>query len=170
MKDSRVPSLAALARSAWLALTSAGLVVACGSGTPVGGSFTLDFPTVADAVAADSVQVFVYPFSTSNSCESLVESRRTNAMSPAGFTTETQPATPCSLMGGSGSLSVGFGSYSFLAVAQKSGTDFLIGCAAQTLSDTNSNVGIPLTLASETASVPATSCSMLSTFCSKKCM
>jgi hypothetical protein len=143
---------------------------ACGSGSPVGGSFTVDFPTVADAVATGTVEVFVYPYSASNGCQTLVEARRTTSMSPMGFTTETQPTSPCTLSQGSGSLSLPFGQYSFLAVAQSNGTDLLLGCAAQTISDTNSEVTIPLTLASETASVGTTSCMTLASFCSKQCM
>jgi hypothetical protein len=152
-----------------LALLYAAFPMGCGSGSPVGGSFTVDFPTVADAVATSTVQVFVYPYSAPDSCQTLVEARRTTQASPSGSRAETQPTSPCSLSGGSGSLSLPFGEYSFLAVAQSSGTDLLLGCAAQTLSDTNSVVTIPLTLASETVSVPATSCTTLSAFCAMQC-
>ena len=146
---------------------------ACGSGSPVGGTFTIDFPTVADAVGTDTVQVFVYPYSATMSCEALVEARKTTLMAPPGSIAQTSTTSPCDLVNGSGSLSVPFGSYSFLAVAlagKCSMGDFLIGCAGQTISDTNSVVSIPLTLETNTCAVPTTSCASLSAFCSKKCM
>jgi len=149
---------------------AAGLALsACGSGTPVGGSFAVDFPTLADAVASDTVQIFAYPYPMST-CEAVVESFRTNSAPPANFTAETQPTSPCSLGGAANTLSVPFGEYAFLAVTVNGGKSFLVGCAAQTISDTNSVVDIPLTLASESVSVPTTSCTTFSAFCAKSCM
>jgi hypothetical protein len=144
-------------------------VAACGSGAPVGGTFTIDFPTVADAVASSTVQVFVYPFGKATSCQTLVEARRTTLMTPPGSVAMTPTTSPCDFTKGGGTLSVPFGDYSFLAVAQAGGTDLLLGCAAQTISDTNSVVSIPLTLASETVSVMPTQCASLSAFCGKSC-
>jgi hypothetical protein len=144
-------------------------VSACGSGTPVGGSYTVDFPTVADAIASDTVQVLVYPYSASNSCQTLIETYRTTLTAPSNFTSESQPVSACTLDKGSASLSLPLGEYSFLAVAENAGNDFMVGCAAQTLSDTNSVVDIPLTLSSETVSVPPTTCMTLSSFCAKQC-
>jgi hypothetical protein len=145
------------------------LSVACGSGSPVGGTFTIDFPTVADAVATSDVQVFVYTYGASTSCQALFEARRTTQMSPAGSVAQTPMTTPCDLRTGAGSLAVPFGSYSFLAVGQAKGADLLLGCAAQVISDTNSVVSIPLTLEGNTVAVPTTSCASLSAFCDKKC-
>jgi hypothetical protein len=147
-------------------------MTACGSGSPVGGTFTVDFPTVADAVATSTIQVFVYPFAAATSCQALFEARETTKMTPAGSVAQTSTTSPCDLKSGSGSLSVPFGSYSFLAVAQGGGCttgDLLIGCAAQTISDTNSVVSIPLTLETNACAVPTTSCTTLSSFCSKSC-
>jgi len=141
----------------------------CGSGKPVGGSFTVDFPTVADAVATDTVQVFVYTYADASTCQDLFETQRTTQTSPTSFVAQTQTTSPCDLASGSGTLSVPFGSYSFLAVAQSGGMDLLIGCAAQTISDTNSVVSIPLTLESNTTAIPSTSCADLSAFCSMQC-
>ncbi len=141
----------------------------CGSGPPVGGTFTVDFPTVADAVATDTVQVFVYTYGSSTSCQALFEARATTQTSPANSVAETATTSPCNLSEGMGALSVPFGSYSFLAVGQAGGTDLLLGCAAQTISDTNSVVSIPLTLETNTTAVPSTSCASLSSFCSKDC-
>ena len=102
---------------AWIRLPPAilgavALAAGCGAGTPVGGTFTVDFPTVADAVATEMVQVFVYPYSATATpgCEALFEARRTTQMSPPGSVAQTTTTSPCQeLSQGSGTLSVGFG-------------------------------------------------------------
>jgi hypothetical protein len=154
-----------------LVLVVAGLswVVSCGSGPPVGGSFTVDFPTIGDAVATDTVQVFAYAYGTATSCQALFEARMTTSMSPPGSVAETPPTSPCELRQGMGTLAIPFGSYSFLAVGQAGGSDLFIGCAAQVISDVNSVVAIPLTLASNMTPVRPTSCESLASFCSKGC-
>jgi hypothetical protein len=148
------------------------VVLGCGSASPVGGSFTVDFPTVADAVATDTVQVFVYTYGTATTCQALFEARKTTQTSPSGSIAETQPSGPCDISAGMGQLALPFGDYSFLAVAQGGGCstgDLLIGCATQTISDTNSVVTIPLTIETDTCAVPTTSCTTLSAFCSMQC-
>ncbi len=142
----------------------------CGSGKPVSGTFAVDFPTVADAVNTSTVQIFAYPYSASQSCEVLFQLRRTTQAVSGMPVAQTQPTSPCALSQTSDALPLPFGDYSFLAVGQRNGSDFLIGCAAQTLSDSNSVVVIPLTLESNTESVPTTSCTSLSSFCGKQCM
>jgi hypothetical protein len=145
------------------------LILSCGSSAPVGGSFTVDFPTVADAVATDTVQIFAYTYGTSTTCQALFEARRTTQMSPQGDVAETQTTSPCALSRGMGTLSLPFGNYSFLAVGQAMGADLFLGCAAQTISDTNSVVSIPLTLETDMTAVPATTCASLSSFCAMQC-
>jgi hypothetical protein len=71
------------------------LLLGCGSGSPVGGTFTVDFPTVADAVATDTVQVFVYTYGSATTCQALFEARRTTQTSPSGDVTSTPTTTPC---------------------------------------------------------------------------
>jgi hypothetical protein len=160
----------ALVRVALVLASMALLLPACGSGTPVGGSYIIDFPTLIDAVASDTVQVFVYAY-PANTCESVVETFRTTSAAPTSFVAETQPVSPCALSSAGNALSVPLGEYAFLAVTVSGGKSLLVGCAAQTISDTNSVVDIPLTLASETVSVPmTTSCTTLSGFCAKSCM
>ncbi len=164
-------SVAALAVAALASVVA----LACGSGGDTAtGTFTVDFPTTAAAIAAlkttPGVQVFVYPTATidggaTGACASLVEQSRTNNLTEVAVATSAV-LTPCDLMAGMGSLPVAYGSYAFLAVAQSStGQDFLVGCAEQTLSSTNTVVTIPLTLASPTDSVPSTKCTSLSQAC-----
>jgi hypothetical protein len=161
---------------AWLVPVIAQL--GCGSGGDTAtGSFTVDFPTTAAAIAAlkitPGVQVFAYPTNAlgagdgaaSGACETLVEQSRTNNLTVTA-TAMSAVLTPCDLMSGKGSLALAYGSYAFLAVAQSSvGQDFLVGCAEQTLSSTNTMVTIPMTLASATMTVPTTTCTTLSQAC-----
>ena len=160
--------------SATVSLSLFILLGACGSGGDTApGTFTVDFPSTAAAIAVTKstpgVQVFVFSTtaldgSPSAACESLVEDSRNNNLS-ATPVASSAILTPCELMAGKGSLPIGYGSYAFLAVAQKSGKDYLVGCAEQTISSTNTVVTIPMTLANETEDVPSTSCTSLSQAC-----
>jgi hypothetical protein len=149
-----------------------GLLVAaaCSSPKPVGGSFTVDFPSTAAAVATDNVQVFAFPFTTPDTCQTLFEERRSKQPPATGPIAESAVLSPCDLLAGKGTVALGFGNYAFLGVGQRGGSDFLIGCAAQAISDSNSNVVIPLTLASNQVSVPTTMCTALSQHCAGGCM
>jgi hypothetical protein len=119
------------------------------------------------------VQVFAYSTSVlgagdasaASACETLVEQSRTNNLM-ASPVASSKIVTPCDLMGGKGTVSVPYGNYAFLAVAQTSpNVDFLVGCVEQTISSSNTMVTIPLTLAGATDSVPMTSCTTLSQAC-----
>ena len=168
--------MSALLKLASTTLSLSILLGACGSGgdtAPAPGTFTVDFPSTAAAIAVTKstpgVQVFVFSTtaldgSPSAACESLVEDSRNNNLS-ATPVASSAILTPCELMAGKGSLPIGYGSYAFLAVAQKSGKDYLVGCAEQTISSTNTVVTIPMTLANETEDVPSTSCTSLSQAC-----
>jgi hypothetical protein len=139
----------------------------CGSGSPAPGTYTVDFPSELTAIKTDQVQVFIYPYDgTAGTCSMLVEERATGAPLPAPMA-ETKPVSPCALAAGGNALPVGFGQYAFLAVATRQGSgDFLIGCAAQVVSATNTNVTIPLTLTNFTNALPTSTCTMLSQLCS----
>jgi hypothetical protein len=155
------------------------LVGACGGGAnSVPGTFTVDFPTAAAAIAVmtktPGVQVSVYATdalgaeagATSGLCETLVEESLANGTVMAPAVATSAVVTACELMAGKGSLAMPYGSYAFLAVAQSSqGQDLLVGCAEQTISSTNTNVLIPMTLASSTMALPTSKCTMLSQAC-----
>lgn len=168
----------AAVRRAALALAISASSLSCGSGGDTApGTFTVDFPSTAAAIAAlklkAGVQVFVYPTSVTGAgdaaaagaCQSLVEQSRTNNLTATPIASSAV-LTACDLMAGKGSLPVAYGSYAFLAVAQTApGQDFLVGCAEQTISSTNTVVTIPLTLASSAQTVPSTTCTSLSQAC-----
>jgi hypothetical protein len=85
---------------------------------------------------------------------------------------QTSPTTPCALEAGGNTLPVGFGNFAFLAVASRTQyptSDFFVGCAAQTISATNTNVTISLQLADFVNAIPATKCTSLSEHCGGGC-
>ena len=152
---------------------------ACGSGgdtTP--GTFAVDFPTVAAGVAVikSTTGVGLQVFATSatgavdgaagGGCEALITQALSGMVTSKVIAQTSAPISPCDLLAGKGSLPVAYGTYAFLAVAQSSEQKvLLVGCAEQTISSTNTNVVIPMTLVNETMSVPATTCTSLSQAC-----
>ena len=153
------------------------LSLGCGSGGDTApGTFTVDFPTNAAAIATNSVQVFAYATTVfdggaagaAGACETIIEARRGNNLTATPAATSSV-VTPCSLLTGAGKVSVSFGSYAFLAVGQQNGTDFLLGCAEQTITSSNTVVVIPLSLAAPGITVPATTCTSLGQSCAKGC-
>jgi hypothetical protein len=133
--------------------------------------YEIAFPSIAAAVAVDTVQVLV--FDTSD-CTTLVESRRSGQPLPPTILAGP-PTSPCSLASGGGSLSVSNGNRALLAIAQypdpvtHQDKDFLIGCVVQNIADGSAVVPIRLTLINQTVAVPPTTCMTLSQHCSKQC-
>jgi hypothetical protein len=165
--DRRSRGPLALTQLAALALA----IAACGSVSPAKGTYTLDFPSTLDAIASDGVQVFVFPYDGSaDTCAALVEERKTGSPLPTPLA-QTAQQTPCSLQSGAAPLpDMSFGQYAFLAVATRTQYgDFLIGCAAQTLSSTNTLVTIPLELTDFQNPLPTTKCTSLSQSCAGGC-
>jgi hypothetical protein len=153
------------------------LLAACSSGGSESGSFTIEFPSVEAAIDSltmtAGVQVSVYPtsvFGTSDAsaagaCQMLVEESLNSALNQTALA-QTQPISACDLAAGQGSLPIPFGNYAFLAVAAPtSGPPYLIGCAEQTISTSNSRVVIPMTLAAPSPSQSTTSCTTLAQAC-----
>jgi hypothetical protein len=143
------------------------LAAGCGTPKPAGGTYTVAFPSELTAITTDSVQVFVFPYGgTPGTCTLLVEESASGAPLPTPIA-QTQQLSPCDLVGGGNELPVGFGQYAFLAIATRQGSgDYLIGCAAQIISSTNTSVTIPLQLTDFTNALPTSSCTMLSQRCS----
>ncbi len=152
-------------------------LLGCTSAKPANGTYTIGFPSTAAAVAVDSVQVLVFNLTAPDLCQTLVQDRRTQMPLPGTPVAQTSPQSPCALLSGGSALPIDtFGDFAFLAVAQAGGQDFLVGCAAQTMSATNTNVVIPLELVSNTTVVPtneagfwATSCMTLAQKCANQC-
>lgn len=151
------------------------LVAACSSGEadPSTGTYTVQFPSTAAAVATDSVQLFVFDVDASNPnarttiCQDLLQSRKRH--DPMSALVENPPVTTCDLLQGAKPIAVPYGEHAVLAVGARHGADFLMGCTVQTFGDGNAPIAIPLALADITVAVPATSCNSVSDFCARSC-
>jgi len=150
------------------------ITMACSSteppSAPIAGSYTIEFPSLAAAVAVDTVQVFVFAETAdaSSACNALLETRRSGGALPATIL-PSDPVALCALDEGGGALSLEFGTYAVLIAAESSGTDVLLGCALQTLSAGAPDVDVHVTPASASVTVPATTCTSLLDHCNRKC-
>jgi hypothetical protein len=158
-----------LTRLRWSFLVPAGAVAAACGSSESNGTFTVDFPSVAAAVATDSVQVAAFDGTDPAACTTLVVEARSQ-QTLASPVAETPPATPCALENGAVSLSdLKSGTYAFLAIGVRQGQNFVIGCQEATVGSSAPAVNIELTLFDNLVSVPATSCQRLSEHCSGGC-
>jgi hypothetical protein len=152
------------------AVTALAIVACSSSGSDGGGTYTLAFPSTAAAVAADGVQVLVFDASDAGAtfCTDLVVARRSSQALPKALV-ESKVVTPCDMVAGLGQVTIPFGLRAVLAVAQKGGQDYLIGCALQQVGSGDAQVPVQLALASTTVTVPATTCASLSDHCGGRC-
>jgi hypothetical protein len=147
----------------------AGLMGACSAAAPTTTQYTLEFPSTAAAVGADTVQVFVFDHSQPKTdCTSLISGRAAKNLPPSIAQTDQVPLCDV-LSGAKGKIpDVAYGSVSFLAVTQRNGVDYFTGCVSVQLSATSAPVGIQLQAAT-TSPIPTTNCMNVSDFCSKGC-
>jgi hypothetical protein len=155
-----------LGRSAAFVCPLGVLVASCGSSSS-NGTFTLDFPSVAAAVATDTVQIGAFDGSDPAACTTLVVQARSQQTLPSVLS-ETS-ASPCALASGGGSLALKSGTYAFMAIGLRQGQNFVIGCQEATIGSSGGTVNIELTLFDNLVSVPPTGCQSLSPHCSGKC-
>jgi len=159
--------------SSLFALSSV-LVAACASkqsADPSTGTYTVAFPSTAAAVATDTVKVIAFDVADAGSaliCADLVLARRSNQALPTPVA-ESKEISPCDLASGKGQLTLTYGPRAVLAVAQKSGVDYLIGCAVENVGEGSEQVPVQLALASATVVVPPTTCTTLSDHCGNHC-
>jgi hypothetical protein len=131
-------------------------VLACGSSTapPVTGTYEVEFPTVAAAVASQAVTL--YAFDPSVTCDDVL-----GDLVSGSFPTIARQATGsvCALgAGDGGSLSLAFGTYVLLVVAtDSSGRIILDGCAKQTVSASFPNAVVSVQVANDTVTIPPVS-------------
>jgi hypothetical protein len=141
------------------------------SGSGSSWNYTVNFESVAAAVSADTLQVDVFDAKAPQAdCADLVVARRANLSLPKPAV--SVPPTPiCSLAGGKGGVSVPFGTYTVLVVAQSKGQDWLIGCNTQyvTKDEDPGTLPIELTSFSDKVQVQGTACQSLSAHCSGGC-
>ncbi len=161
----------AFASTFWLG-ACVGLVVACSAeGTPSNGTYTVNFPSVAAAVATDTVQVVVIDAKgqdPNSLCAELILKVKSNQ--DLGPKVVTGPALgPCDLAAGAKALTIPYGDKAIVALGQSGGVTLLAGCVEETVGAGNLPVSISLGIVNTSASVKSTTCTRLSDFCSQKC-
>lgn len=167
-KTQRIGKRAGVALTA--ALTALVSLSGCGDAAPSKGSYTVVFPSVAAAVASESIQVFVFdaPADKRTSvCSELVSLRRTRR--PLQPLAEGPVVRVCDATTGEGELTVGYGDRAFLVVATRQGEDFLVGCAIQNVGTGDAPAKVFLAPASTKTAVPVTTCTTLSDACGGRC-
>ena len=164
----------------WLSLLAVAAVVGACTNTaaPSKGSYTLEFPSTAAAIATDYVQVLVFDANGANRdtiCGNLITQRLT---SPDSLTPSVNPPAPaaniCQMHAGTLPITVPYGEHALLAIGEKkkgdaATTDFLIGCALMSIGDGDAPVPIALRLVSVNQPVPQTTCASVGDFCALKC-
>lgn len=157
------------------ALTGA-TVLACTAPAdgPSTGSYTLQFPSTASAVATDTVQLFVFeapasPAERAGFCQTLIQARKRR--DPQRALTTNQPVNICELLLGRKPITVDYGDRAILALAQRKGIDFMIGCTLQTLGAGDALTPIDLALIDVGSPVPDTNCNSVGDYCAfpQKC-
>jgi len=143
-----------------------------GEADPAAGVVNVAFPSIAAAVASENVTLMVFdvPQETpaASFCTTLVQQTKSGQALPPRVT-ESAPKPVCDLQAGSADITVGFGDKAVLAIANRGGKPYLVGCALQNIGDGDAPVTVSMGLVSTSTSVPATNCLLLSDFCSKKC-
>ena len=164
--------------TALLGASAACTACTAGEADPSKGSYTVQFPSTAAAVATDFVQILVFevnkPEDRANICQELITTRLTT---PASLTPSVRPASAaniCEMRAGFKAVTVPYGEHALLAIAQRKDRqdqvkDFMIGCAIMTIGDGDAPLPIPVRLVSVNVPVPATTCGSVGEYCDGKC-
>lgn len=158
------------------ALPFAAAALACSAPAdgPSPGTYTVKFPSTAAAVATDTVQLFVFevpqaPAERAGFCQTLIQGRKRK--DPQKALTSNQPVNICELLQGRKPITIEYGEHAILALAQRRGVDFMIGCTLQTLGEGDAPTPIDLGLIDVGNPVPDTNCNSVGDFCAipQKC-
>jgi hypothetical protein len=161
----------------------AALVAACSGGEaePSTGSYTVQFPSTAAAVATDFVQILVFdvksPEERPTLCGDLIAARLTD---PTTLVPSVNPPAPaaniCEMRAGKKPITIPYGEHALLAIAQRRDPqnpeqlqDFMIGCAIMTFGKGDAPLPIPVKLVTVNQRVPATTCASVGEYCDGLC-
>jgi hypothetical protein len=155
---------------------------------PTAAVYELRFSSSQVIADADTIQVQVFDTNVpGNDCTGLVQKRRSRQELPPRLEgcpegtgdarCETEPVSPCVLLQASGGgidggkkegllTRVPYGKRSFLAVGQRKGRDYLIGCGEGEVGNGTAPVAIDLSLFDGTVAAPTNNCAQLSQKCS----
>lgn len=150
-------------------------LAACTAGPdePSKGTYAIEFPSTAAAVATDSVQVLVFAVPTPEDrphlCQDLLRARRSRE--PLQPVVENPAQGTCAILSGNPATAVNvpYGEHALMAVGVRNGVDFLLGCSIQTIGDGDAPLPIVLSLADPTVGVPDTVCTSVGQFCAEQC-
>lgn len=149
---------------------------ACSSEAPPSrGTYTVQFPSTAAAIATDYVQLFVFDVDDANRsgiCDEVVAAR---ASGRPRDPTLTHPAVNvCEMLAGRKPVTISYGEKAILAVAQRrtrtgAVEDLLAGCAVMAIGEGDAPEAIPLRFTDASAPLPPTTCASVADFCASKC-
>jgi hypothetical protein len=135
------------------------------------GGFSVDFPSVAAAVAAETLQVQAFEVTGERLCQKLLELRKSGQDMPL-VAAQTPPLRPCQFASAKDEatrIELPLDKrFAFLAVAQRGKEDLMLGCGTQDVTRTKNVVPVSLALA-EQKSIPTTTCTTLSQHCASGC-
>jgi hypothetical protein len=170
MKTSRPRSRISLGAVA-LAVFSLAACTA-GEADPSPGTYTVRFPSTQAAVATDTVQLLVFDAPEDEDeraafCSDLITARRRrDQLEPV---VQNPPVNICEMLFGRKPVTVPYGDKAVLAIAQRGGADFMIGCTTQTVGEGDLPLPIVMTLVSLGRPVPPTECVSVGDFCAERC-
>ncbi len=157
------------------ALALAFAVAACTAEAegPSRGTYTLKFPSTAAAVATETVSVFVFEAPSdavgrTSFCNDLITARKRRDQLSADVVAPPLPV--CDLLAGRAPVEMPYGESAILAVAQRKGADFLIGCSIQTVGNGDLPLPISLSLTNLATPIPSTTCVSVGAFCRDECL
>jgi hypothetical protein len=166
----------------WAVVLVLGLpaAVACADDPPpTSGTYTVEFPSTAAAVATDFVQILIFdvaPQDRARRCGDLIAGRLGDPASLEPAVDPAPAANICEMRAGRKPVTVPHGEHALLAIGQRKSSadekkleDFLIGCAIMTIGDGNAPLPIPVRLVSVDRPVPPTACTSVTDYCDDKC-
>jgi len=162
-----------------LTVAAASMVACSKDDGPADGKFTVDFPSVAEAVSVDKIQVFVFDAQDNpDLCHQLVQGRSTGGQFPTEVNKRpvVQLATPvtfavCDLVKSPDSVTlpaVTFGDRAVVVVGTSLNQDKLIGCQPVTTGAGDLDKPIPLSVIGDT-DLTHSSCQTLRQHCDGNC-
>lgn len=141
-----------------------------GEASPSSGTYTVQFPSTAAAVATDRVQILVFdvePGSRATLCQNLIAARNRKEQLRPSVTNGA--VNTCELFYGKKPITIPYGEKALLAIGVRKDQDFLLGCAIGTFGDGDAPVIVSLALADVANGVPDTVCTTVDDFCQKRC-
>ena len=144
------------------------LVACAGTADKKSGGLTVSFPSTNAALNADTLELHVLDGSDPSSCLNAVRARKAAPGAPPSGSLFDIPATDtCKfLSNGVKPFDLGYGARAFLVVAQKGGSDFMLGCTIAGIGDVQNDVNVELTTIDKATDVAqSTKCSSLSQKC-----